>query len=75
MIVKTSRGTWVALTEEWSASGELLALHPRREPIEPDAPDTDGAPTGKPAPILQKRERQQLLLVVLADASQHKIQS
>jgi hypothetical protein len=55
-LVKTSHGTWVALDEEWSVSGELLALHPRRE--------RDGAP------ILQKRERRQLLLIVLSDATQ-----
>lgn len=52
-LAKTSRHSWVALTEEWSASGALLALHPLREP--------HGEPVGEPAPILQKRQRAQIL--------------
>lgn len=52
-LAKTSRHSWVALTEEWSASGALLALHPLREPV--------GESHGEPAPILQKRQRAQIL--------------
>lgn len=52
-LAKTSRHSWVAFTEEWSANGALLALHPLREPV--------GEPHGEAAPILQKRQRAQIL--------------
>lgn len=47
MLASTSRGTWVALEEVWSAEGELLELRAMR--------------SNAAEPIIQKRERREIL--------------